>query len=112
MKNPSPAHSRRAALRRFWAIVTYCPEDGGYMGTVQDFYPEEEHSHKAELLRDRGTVILGTFDEGLDALAAVRQFTRLLCDRLYALPRRARQSRRRIRLVGRELAAELQGHQP
>jgi hypothetical protein len=103
----------RQAQRRFWAIVTYSPEERSYMGTVQDFYPEEEHSHKAELLRDRGTAILGTFDEGQDALAATRQFIKILCDRLNALPRQARQSQRRMRLVGKELAAELQqGQQP
>jgi hypothetical protein len=102
----------RQAQRRYWALITYCPEDGSYMGTVQDFYPEEERSHKAGLRPHRGAIILGTFDEGQDALAAARQFIKLLCERLNALPKRQRFSRRYTRPIARQLATELQGQQP
>jgi hypothetical protein len=92
--------------RRFWAVITRC-QDGCYIGTVQDFYPAEERTHKAELLSSKNTYLLGTFDEGGQALAAVTQFIEKLCVRLNALPRRERFRRQQLRSVGVRLVEEL-----
>ena len=68
----SDARRARHARLRYWALIVKGERHGRYCemaGCVQDFYPEEEIDHYP---RKRGIRVLGTFDRGEDALAAVR----------------------------------------